>query len=107
MFDKSQKNDDDGLSSSYIISLIIAKSGKPHTIGEEIILLAIEEVLRTVINHKSPNQIIKSIPLSNNSVQRRINEMAEDVQEILCNILNMQPFGLQLDESALPFLHHQ
>ncbi len=31
-----------------------------------------------------------------NSVQRRIDEMADDVEPILCNILKMQPFGLQL-----------
>ena len=36
--------------------------------------------------HKSPQQIICSIPLSNSSVQRRINEM----------------FGLGTDESTLP-----
>ncbi len=96
MFDMSQKNDDAGLRSSY------NRSGKPRTIGEKIILTAIEEVISTVINHKSPNQIIKSIPLSYNSVQRRIDEMAEDVRETLCNILKIQPFALQLYESTMP-----
>lgn len=38
IFSAASKQDDDGLRASYNISLLIAKSGKPHTIGEELIL---------------------------------------------------------------------
>ncbi|XP_026579775.1 LOW QUALITY PROTEIN: zinc finger MYM-type protein 6-like [Pseudonaja textilis] len=89
------------LHASYNISLLIAKSGKPHTIGEELILPAIKEVLSTVL-HKSPHDIIKTIPLSNNSVQRFIDEMAENVEDVLCSILWITDLVLQLDESTLP-----
>ena len=60
MFPSSSKKSDDGLKASYI-SLLIAKAGKPHIIGEELILLAVKEVIKTVL-HKSPEQVIKSIP---------------------------------------------
>ena len=70
MFTSSSKNSDDGLKVSYNISLLIAKAGKPHTIGEELILPAVKEVIKTVLQ-KSPEQVIKSIPLSDNSVQRK------------------------------------
>ncbi|CAH1971226.1 unnamed protein product [Acanthoscelides obtectus] len=60
----SQRND--GLRASYNISLLIAKSGKPHTSGEKLILPAVEEVLKTVL-HKPASDMIKRIPLSNNS----------------------------------------
>ncbi|GBN29237.1 hypothetical protein AVEN_151170-1 [Araneus ventricosus] len=43
MFASTSQSNDDGLRASYNISLLIAKSGKPHTIGEELILPAIEE----------------------------------------------------------------
>ena len=86
---------------SYNISLLIARSGKSHTIGEELILPAVREVLHTVA-HKSPDQIIKAIPLSDNSVQRRIDEMAENIEETLCNMFTTTEFSLQLDESTLP-----
>ena len=66
----SSKNSDDGLKASYNISLLIAKAGKPQTIGEELILPAVKEVIKTVL-HKSPEKVIKSIPLSDNSVQRK------------------------------------
>ena len=57
-FTSSSKNSDDGLKASYNISLLIAKAGKPHTIGKELILPAVKEVIKTVL-HKSPEQVIK------------------------------------------------
>ena len=101
MFTSTSKNSDDGLKASYNISLLIAKAGKPHTIGEELILPANKEVIKTVL-HKSPEQVIKSIPLSDNSVQRRVDKMAENVEETLSKMLMTTEFSLQLDESTLP-----
>ncbi|CAH1987300.1 unnamed protein product [Acanthoscelides obtectus] len=96
----SQRNDDD-LRTSYNISLLIAKSGKPHTIGEKLILPAVEEVFKTVL-HKPASDIIKRIPLSNNTVERRIDEMSSDIESFLCNYLQTTHFSIQLDESTLP-----
>ena len=101
MFTSSSKNSDDSLKASYNISLLIAKAGKPHTIREELILSAVKEVIKTVL-HKSPEQVIKSIPLSDNSVQRRVDKMAENVEETLSKMLMTTEFSLQLDESTLP-----
>lgn len=91
----------DGMRASYNISLLIAKSGKPHTIGEELIIPALSEVISTVL-HRSPLDIIKKIPLSNTTVQRRIDEMSEDVESSLVDFLKTTEFSLQLDESTLP-----
>lgn len=101
MFASTSESNDDGLRASYNISLLIAKSGKPHTIGEQLILPAVEEVLKTVL-HKSPFDILKRIPLSNNTVQRRIDEMSSDIESFLCNYLQTTHFSIQLDESTLP-----
>jgi uncharacterized protein (UPF0305 family) len=101
MFARGLQQSTEGLRASYNISLLIARSGKPHTIGEDLILPAVREVLHTVL-HKSPDQIIKAIPLSDGSVQRRIDEMAENIEETLCNMLRTTEFSLQLDESTLP-----
>ena len=70
MFAITSQQSVDGLRASYNISLLIARSGKPHTIGEELILPAVREVLHTVL-HKSPYQIIKAIPLSDSSNKGR------------------------------------
>ena len=101
MFAITSQQSVDGLRASYNISLLIARSSKPHTIGEELILPAVREVLHTVL-HKSPDQIIEAISLSDSSVQRRVDEMAVNIEETLCNIFATTEFGLQLDESTLP-----
>uniref|UniRef100_A0A5S6Q4E5 DUF4371 domain-containing protein n=1 Tax=Trichuris muris TaxID=70415 RepID=A0A5S6Q4E5_TRIMR len=101
VFSSTSKLQNDGLQASYNVSLMIAKSGKPHTIGEELLLPVVSEILRTVL-HKPPAEILKKIPLSNNTVQRRIDEMSRDVEQTLCNFLKNTEFSLQLDESILP-----
>jgi hypothetical protein len=52
--------------------------------------------------HKPAFDIIKKIPLSNNTVQSRIDEMAQSVEELLCEFLKATKFSIQLDESNLP-----
>ncbi|KAI5152600.1 hypothetical protein ENBRE01_2951 [Enteropsectra breve] len=86
---------------SYNLSLLIAKSGKPHTIGEEIILPAVKEVLENVF-HRSAGEILDKIPLSNDTVQKRIAEMADYIEGSLCEYLKRDQFSIQLDESTLP-----
>ncbi|KFD49802.1 hypothetical protein M513_09269, partial [Trichuris suis] len=89
------------LLASYNISLLIAKSRKPHSIGEELLLPVIREVLRTLL-HILPTKIIRKISLSNSTVQRRIDEKSTDIGETLCNFLRTTSFALLLDESGLP-----
>ena len=101
IFASTSTREDDGLRASYNISLLIAKSGKPHTIGENLIIPAIEEVLKTVL-HKPAFDVIKKIPLSNSTVQRRIDEMSSNIENFLCDYLQNTHFSIQLDESTLP-----
>ncbi|KFD66371.1 hypothetical protein M514_21401 [Trichuris suis] len=91
----------DGLLASYRIALMIAKSGKPHSINEDLILPATAEILETVLHQPAPT-IVSKIPLSRRTVQRRIDAMAQDIEATLCGILKNTGFALQLDESTLP-----
>lgn len=91
---------DKGLVASYEISNLIAKSGKPHTIAETLIIPAISIVLSTVMD-RNAYEIIQNIPLSNSSVSRRIDEMANNVEEQLIAKLRVNQFALQIDESTL------
>lgn len=65
MSNQSQKCDN-GLVCSYI-SRMIGRSVKLHTIGEQLILPAIEQALCTVVHHLfPPSGIIRTITFSNN-----------------------------------------
>ena len=63
------------------------------------ILPAFEEVLKTVL-HKHASNIIKRIPLSNNTVQRRVDEMSYYIESFLYNYLLI--FLLTAGRSTLP-----
>ena len=92
---------DDGLIASYNISKLIAQTLHPHTIGEVLIIPILKEVISTVM-HENPSKFIQNIPISNNIVKRRIDEMAQDVELQLIRMIQKTEFALQLDESTLP-----
>ncbi|KRX18111.1 SCAN domain-containing protein 3 [Trichinella nelsoni] len=92
MFSSAVQQESNGMKASYNISLLVAKT--------ELILPAFSEVLHTVL-HKPATDIIKKIPLSNTTVQRRIDEMAADVEDTLYNYLKTVQFSLQLDDNEL------
>ena len=52
--------------------------------------------------HRDGRSIVKSIPLSNISVARRIDVMANEVESTLCGMLVSREFEIQIDESTLP-----
>ncbi|KRX34992.1 Zinc finger BED domain-containing protein 5 [Trichinella murrelli] len=77
----------------------VAKKAQSYTIGEEIVIPAIKEVIETVMK-KDSEPVLKCIPLSAKAVQRRIDEMASDVEKTLVLELQHCKFSIQLDESA-------
>ena len=87
MFSNLLQKSNDGLLAFYSLSLIIARKSKPHTIGEDLILPSLKEVLETILHHKTSSAVIKSILLSYNMVQRRVDEMATNIEDRLCSII--------------------
>jgi len=98
LFKKAAITRDKGLVASYI-SYLIAKLGKPHTIRETLVVPAIREFCTTVLG--IDGDVLKSLPLSNTTVARRIKEMADDVEEALLAKLRDSEFGMAIDESSL------
>lgn len=85
---------------SYRVAKLIAKAGKPHTIGETLILPAAKEMVGVMCGEKARKQL-NLISLSDNTVERRINEMADDITQKLVKNIRESPFyALQLDEST-------
>lgn len=86
---------------SYEVSLMIAKQKKAHTIGENLVLPAAKAMVRCVLGDESEKKL-NSISLSNNTVQRRIEEMSLDIfQQVISEIsMSESGFAIQLDEST-------
>lgn len=76
----------------------IAKCKKPHTIAEELILPAAVDMVSVMIGESAAKEI-KNIPLSNNTISRRIHDMAEDINEQIVGKLSGL-FAIQLDEAT-------
>ena len=85
---------------SYRASLHIAKAGKPHTIGEELCLPLAKEMTGIMCGEKAAKQL-SLVPLSNDTVSRRIQAMANNVKHILVERIKCSPyFSIQLDETT-------
>uniref|UniRef100_K7GH28 Uncharacterized protein n=1 Tax=Pelodiscus sinensis TaxID=13735 RepID=K7GH28_PELSI len=84
---------------SYEVSKLIAETGYLHTVGERLILPALN-IITFRIRRSKGNQL-GSRSLSNNTVKRRIKEMEKNIEETLIHrIQNSQFFALQVDEST-------
>jgi len=96
-FTATNKN---ALEASYLVSLRIAKTGKPHSIGETLILPAAKDIIASVLGPAAATKI-NIVSLSNDTVSRRIDEMANDVkEELIKNLKQSTYFALQIDEST-------
>ena len=82
------------------ISKLIAKTAKPHTIGEDLVLPAAKEIIETILQQNS-SSVLHAVPLSNDTVQQHIDEMIFDVLSQLVEILSVSKHSLQIDKSTL------
>ncbi|KAM3844770.1 zinc finger BED domain-containing protein 5-like [Vipera latastei] len=88
------------LEASYELSLIAAKQNKPHNIFEEVVVPSAIEIASILFDEKMANAI-RNIPCSDNTVQRRIQDMATDViQQVVEKITAAEKFAFQLDEGT-------
>uniref|UniRef100_A0A8C7Z0S1 DUF4371 domain-containing protein n=1 Tax=Oryzias sinensis TaxID=183150 RepID=A0A8C7Z0S1_9TELE len=86
------------LEDSYAVSLLVAKAKKPFTIVEDLLLPAAVVLAETMLDKKSADTF-KTVPLSNDTVCRRIDTMGTDIIEQVVGKLG-DSFSLQLDEST-------
>ena len=85
---------------SYLVAQQIAKTKRPHTIGEELILPSAVMINKVMFGSESA-EMVKTVPLSDDTVKRRIEEMSDDIQsQLLDRLRSCQQFSIQLDEST-------
>ncbi|GFX75115.1 SCAN domain-containing protein 3 [Trichonephila clavipes] len=84
---------------SYEIAELIAINLKPHNLAEEIILPACRKIVKTMIGGSADIDICK-IPLSNDTIHRRIKDMSENIEQNTAKTLANSNFALQVDETT-------
>ena len=85
---------------SYAIALHVAKTKKPHNIGETLLKPCILESVKLVLGEKA-FQTMKQISLSNDTIKSRILEMSDNIKSKVLSKIDSSPvFALQLDEST-------
>ena len=98
-----QQTDQKLTEACFVISQIIARQKKPHNIGETVIKPSALAIARIAQGEKYEKRL-RSIPLSDNTVKRRIALISEDIKEqIITERKDLSLFGLffiQIDESV-------
>jgi len=99
-FIKHSTVSDKAQEASYAVAELIAKKMKSHTTAESTILPACCEIVKILFGEDFEKEVRK-IPLSNNTVQRRIEDMSKDVEfHVNEKLKAAELFALQLDEST-------
>ncbi|XP_046145958.1 SCAN domain-containing protein 3-like [Osmia bicornis bicornis] len=98
-FFKTASIANNALLASYKVAYRIAKCKKPHTIAEELILPAAVDMVTIMVGESAGKMLLK-VPLSNNTISRRIQYMVEDINYQLIEKIKGVEFGLQLDEAT-------
>ena len=65
---------------SFKVAYRIAKCKKLHTIAEELVLPDALDLVSTIIG-ESTAQKLKAVPLSNNTISRRIDKILDDIND--------------------------
>ena len=98
MIQKVTTTSERAIQASYAVSLLVAKAKKPLTIVEELLLPAAKVLVETMIDKTAADKF-NAVPLSNDTVSRRVDLVATDiVDQIVAKLIGS--FALQLDEST-------
>ncbi|XP_050064379.1 zinc finger BED domain-containing protein 5-like [Aphis gossypii] len=94
-----QTDNENALRASYMVRYRIAQKGEAHTIAETLIKPCLIDIATCMLEEKFAKQL-STIPLSNNTVARRIADLATNVEQTLVSIIKYRKFALQMDKST-------
>ncbi|XP_070409501.1 protein FAM200C-like isoform X1 [Nothobranchius furzeri] len=88
------------LTASYEVAYLIAKQGKPHTIGETLVKPAALKMANLILGTAAEGKL-SQIPLSNDTISDRLECMSKDiVAQVVADLISSPAkFSLQLDET--------
>ena len=89
------------LTASYEVAYLIAKQGKPHIIGETLVKPGAMQLAKIMLRKETENKLFL-VPLSDDVVKSRINDIVEDIlsQVVADSKASPTKFIIQLDETT-------
>jgi len=97
---QATKVNEKALRASFLVAIRVAQEKKPHTIAETLIMPAAIDMCREMFEEAMASKL-KKIPISNDTIQRRITLAAADVEEqLISRLQDCKQFALHLDEST-------
>ncbi|XP_007648258.1 zinc finger BED domain-containing protein 5 [Cricetulus griseus] len=99
---KSPKQNVVAVEVSYLVALRIARTMKPHTFAEDLLLPVAKDSVGVMIGDEFVTQL-SAVSLSNDTVRRRIDDMSADILDQVIQEIKSAPlpiFSIQLDEST-------
>ena len=84
---------------SYLVAELVAQKMKSHTIAESLIMPACKIIVRTMLGEEAECEVSK-VPVSNNTISRRVDDLSNNISGILSEILQNNNFALQVDETT-------
>ncbi|KAF2347103.1 Ribonuclease H-like domain [Trinorchestia longiramus] len=89
------------LTASYEVACLIAKQGKPHTIGETLVKPAVLKMVNIMLGKEAEVKLSQTT-LSNDTISDRIEDTSRDIlaQAVADLISSPAKFSLQLDETT-------
>uniref|UniRef100_A0A8C4XCW1 Uncharacterized protein n=1 Tax=Erpetoichthys calabaricus TaxID=27687 RepID=A0A8C4XCW1_ERPCA len=94
-----------GLIASYKVAQLLAKRKKAHTEAESVIAPALAIAVETILGPDAAEKV-KKVPLSNDTISRRIEDLSSDLQDQICEHFDAPDdevsllWSLQVDEST-------
>jgi len=98
LFSKSLHTPAKAQLASFTVAYRNAKCKKTHTIAEELVLPSARDLVSTM-TEESAAQKLKAVPLSNNTICRRIDKISDDINPKSAKMRGNE-FSLQIDEAT-------
>ncbi|XP_068201803.1 zinc finger BED domain-containing protein 5-like [Palaemon carinicauda] len=99
VFEKTMTASERAQLASIEVAEIIALKSKSHTLAESVILPACKKIVKSMFGEKAETEISK-IPLSNDTIHRRILDLSENIEKKVQKKLQDSTFALTVDEST-------